>query len=79
MNYKFFKCPKCNRVSTAGEWNSATLVLCESEYQKRTFKKIQFARFEKRWYLCPACKEKIKVWETIPLMKTDLDLERGVT
>lgn len=72
MLFKFFKHNRCGKVSTAGEWNNATLVANNNRQTKRTFKKIQESIGQARWYICPTCGKKALMSEITPLMKSEV-------
>lgn len=72
MQYNLFKHNRCGKVSTAGEWNNATLKLCTNRMTQRTFKKIQHAVGQARWYVCPVCGGNAQMSDITPLMKSEV-------
>jgi uncharacterized C2H2 Zn-finger protein len=73
MLYRYFKCPECGRVGPAGEWNAATLRLCNSRYLRRNFKKIEASGLNgKNWYECPHCQAHVQSGRVQGLMKSEV-------
>jgi len=55
MLFKWFKCPACKKISSAGEWNEETFKLCTSREARRVYVKLQDVGKRRNWYQCPKC------------------------
>ena len=52
---KEYQCPNCKVVSTAGQWNAATLKYATDNHKKFTTKIQNCGKAPNMIYICPGC------------------------
>lgn len=73
-NQTFLKCPSCNNLVTAEQWDAYTLAECKNRVIRRDFKSIVYAvnkaKSKTRYlYKCPYCNE----WSRAILIKPSVE------